>query len=90
MDLSAGGAGIRCGFAPEVQSEVTLRFRLPGWPDREPVDLEIVALVVREGVATDAGPGRSHLAGLHFLTLHGEQFDRVREHVWRLMHPENT
>lgn len=88
-DLSAGGAGVHAGWPLDIQSEVQLRFRLPGPVEEEGFDVDVLCLVVRTGPSAPPDSKKPFLAGLHFLTLQGEGFDRVRSYVWELLHPDS-
>jgi hypothetical protein len=81
-DLSAGGAAIHTRRVIPVQSEVRLRFSLAESADAADAPIEVGALVVRTGTT---GSDRQVVAGLHFLDLHGADFDRVRVFVWNLI-----
>ncbi len=87
QDLSATGAGVRTAAPIELQTEVSLRFRLESGEGRDPIDVEAASLVVRTGA--DAGTaGLAAFAGLHFLGLEPEVFDAVRVWVWERLHPD--
>lgn len=87
-DLSAGGAGIRSRFPLGGQDEVRLRFQIPGEPGGEAARIDVLALVVRLAAEDRTDAGRPFAAGLHFLTLQGESFERVRVFVWKGLHPD--
>lgn len=79
-NLSASGAAVHAAAELPGESEVRLRFRLPGNLDDEGRDFEILCLVVR--TAPVAGSELPVLLGLYFLTLHGEEFEYIRRWVW--------
>lgn len=88
-DLSAGGAAVRTRQQLPVETELRLRFRLPGQSAGEERQIEISCLVVRSGSTSASARGDAFrsIAGLHFLDLHSENFERVRAFVWTLLQP---
>jgi c-di-GMP-binding flagellar brake protein YcgR len=86
-DLSAGGAGIHIRGQLPVQSELRIRFRLAAEPGGEERQFEILCLAVRSGKLAQPTQQHAFFLGLHFLDLQGEDFDRLRIHVWNLLNP---
>jgi c-di-GMP-binding flagellar brake protein YcgR len=81
-DLSAGGAGVYASAGLPLQSEVRLRFSLPGNPDDAGHEFELLCLVVRTEESGRPDSTLPILLGLHFLTLHGEEFEFIRRWIW--------
>lgn len=88
FDLSAAGAAVHTHGPLPLQSEVHLRFRFPAGEEGEEIELTLSTLVVRQGPPEQAAQSFSHVAGLHFLDLHGRAFDRVRARIWELVSTE--
>ena len=87
QDLSASGVNVRTPVLLELQTEVSLRFRLERGEAADPIDLEVACVVVRSGTAA-AVEGFTTFAGLHFLALDPDRFEAIRTWVWHRLHPE--
>jgi hypothetical protein len=81
-DLSAGDGAVHAQRPVPIQSEVRLRFLLPGEPGEDERQVTITCLVVRSGSPDQSGITPTFVAGLHFLDLGGEDFNRIRVFVW--------
>jgi hypothetical protein len=82
QDLSVGGAAVHTRSPLPSQTEVRIRFHLPGAVGGRETQVEIDCLVVRSGPLIPSDRGFVFSVGLHFLTLRGENFGRVRGFVW--------
>ena len=82
QDLSVSGAAVHTRSHVPPQTEVRIRFRLPCEAGHQETQVEIECLAVRSGPLIPSNRGFAFFVGLHFLTLRGENFERVRGFVW--------
>ena len=79
------------GFTPEGSSRSNPSYGyVSGYrPNRggEVRQFEILCLAVRSGKLAQPTQQHAFFLGLHFLDLQGEDFDRLRIHVWNLLNP---